>query len=123
MAMPDSQPSYAEILSYLVGEQLSSVEFVMDYLQLRFEGPTLNVSGPIVVTSGDHCHAAWEPGFRDLLCGQIAKQIASVTQRAEEALVFTFEDGSAITVSLVPFDGCPEAVYFFDRDRDDWFAA
>ena len=120
--MPEPQPSYAEILSYLVGEQLSSVEFVQDYLQLRFDGPTLNVTGPIVVTAGDHRHAAWEPGFRDLLCGQIGKLIASVTQRAEEALVFTFEDGSAITVSLAPFDGCPEALYFHDPHRNTWFA-
>ena len=120
--MKKSDPSYAELLGYLVGEQLSAVTFVQDYLQLHFDGPTLNVTGPLTVTAGSERRSAWENGFRDLLCGRIAKLVSSVTSD-EASITFAFTDGSEIAVSLVPFAGCPEAVYLHDHDgRGVWFA-
>jgi hypothetical protein len=31
----------SDVIASIAGEQLSSIEFVQDYVQLRFDGPTL----------------------------------------------------------------------------------
>jgi hypothetical protein len=84
----------------LQGEQLSAVTFVQDYLQLWFDGPGVNVTNPLTVITPGSTITSWDAGFRDLLCGQIAKIVAGVDWRAEEALTFRFEDGSALSISL-----------------------
>jgi hypothetical protein len=117
-----SQPTVGEILAYLVGAQLGAVTFVQDYLQLHFDGPRLNVYGDISVTANGATCSAWGPGFRDRLCGQIAKSVASVSSVAEKSVLFEFADGSQIEVSLEPHPGLPEAVYFHDELRKVWFA-
>ena len=40
-------------LQMLIGEQLSAVTFVQDYLQLHFDGPRLTVFSHAVVMRGD----------------------------------------------------------------------
>jgi hypothetical protein len=96
----------------LQGEQLSAVTFVQDYLQLWFDGPGINVTNPLQVTSGDQCRVSWQPGFRDLLCGQIAKRVWHVEYLRGDALRITFEDGSSLSISLKSEDySSPEAFY------------
>jgi len=116
------QQSVSEILAYLVGEQLSAVTFVQDYLQLHFDGPRLNVTGAIEVTADGSTVRAWESGFRDRLCAQIAKTLVAVASPGEKRIHFDFSDGSRVAVSLEPDAGLPEAVFFHDERRNIWFA-
>ena len=96
----------------LLGEQLSAVTFVQDYLQLWFDGPGINVMNPLTVTTPAGSITSWNPGFRDLLCAQIAKIVSAVERRAGEALVIKFHDGSSLLVSLREDDyQGPEAYY------------
>lgn len=98
-------------LSELIGEQLSSVEFVQDYFQLRFGGPTITVLNPTTVSSGQHLARSWDENFRNLLCGQIAKQISRASFADHVALTIEFEDGAHIAVSLLDNDYTgPEAL-------------
>lgn len=100
------------VLDQLVGEQLSAVTFVQDYLQLWFDGPGLNITNPLTVSSEDGQIASWEEGFRDLLCGQIAKIVSSVVWTEGEAIEIVFTDKSSLSVSLRPDDyRGPEAIY------------
>jgi hypothetical protein len=55
-------------LQMLIGEQLSAVTFVQDYLQLQFDGPRLTVFSHPVVMLGDKTFHWGKPGFRDALC-------------------------------------------------------
>lgn len=104
--------SESDILNELIGEKLSAVTFVQDYLQLWFDGPGLNVMNPITVLAENRQIASWEKGFRDLLCGQIAKTISSVVWNEGEGFELTFSDESILSVSLKPDDySGPEAVY------------
>src|SRR5690242_9135647 len=50
------------------GSQLSSVEFVQDYVQLRFDGPCLTAITWPVVTVGQQRFRLETPGYRDALC-------------------------------------------------------
>ena len=102
----------SSLLDELRGEQLSAVTFVQDYLQLWFDGPGINVTNPLTVRTSATTITSWQPGFRDLLCKQIAKVVVAVERRQGEALSVNFEDGSALSISLREEDySSPEAYY------------
>src|SRR5688572_18329131 len=96
----------------LRNSHLNSVEFVMDYLQLRFDGPCLNVTNPLTVRSKETEIKSWDIGFRDLLCRQIGKIVHEVTYKAGKELNIRLVDNSEISISLYD-ESCtsPEAIY------------
>ena len=100
---------------HVVGRRLSGVTFVMDYVQLQFDPPPgLSAFTPITVRSGGRTAFSGDESFRNLLCEQIPKTIASVSLKDEESLSFTFEDGSTISLSLRQDDYVgPEAVNIY----------
>jgi hypothetical protein len=110
----ETPPDYQQI----IGEQLSAVTFVMDYLQLQFNPPpTINVYTPLTVRCGDVVVISGDDQFRNKICEQIAKIVKSVEIKDEEAFLIVFEDASEISISLKPEDYIgPEALEFWDRD-------
>ena len=102
----------AEFLSPIVGEQLSAVVFVQDYLQLQFDGPGLTLLTPVSVrSSSGSVVREREAGWRDALCAQITRIVQAV-RVADGDLIVNFTDGSAICASIRPEDyRCPEAVH------------
>ncbi len=107
-------------LDQIVGEKLSAITFVMDYYQFQFDGPKFNVLTPVSVNSAAGRAASGDDQFRNLVCGQIAKVVRSVSFQAREAIAVTFEDGSEVRFSLKPDDyPGPEAVVYFGN-ADVW---
>ena len=105
----------------LIGNQLSSVEFVMDYLQIRFDGPTINVTNPLTVKANGKEITSFNSGFRDLLCSQITKIVKEVSSQAGNALIIHFIDNSQIAISLLPEEySSPEAIYAHGFKNDNW---
>ena len=103
-------------------EQLSAVTFVQDYLQLWFDGLGIDVTNPLEVTSGDKRLVSWQPGFRDLLCGQIAKTVRLVEFLQGEALRITFGDGSRISIPLKSEDySSPQGFCAHGFKKGGWF--
>ena len=82
----------------LIDEQLSAVTFVQDYLQLHFDGPTINVTAPITIHDAGRSVSSTEPGFRDAVCNQIAKFVGRITVVPHEQLVIEFRDGARIEI-------------------------
>ena len=77
-------------VSSLVGEELKSVCFVEDYLELGFgESKVTYHAWPHVLLT-DFSVAFGEPEYRNALCAQIGEQVS-------DALL---EEGSAITIEL-----------------------
>ena len=109
-------------LQMLIGEQLSAVTFVQDYLQLHFDGPRLTVfSHPVIMVRGKTFH--WgKPGFRDALCHNIAKKVTEAQVAYGDSIVIRFADNSTIKISLKD-DGClgGEAVNF-DAGGNVWWS-
>jgi len=91
-----------DYLQQLVGNRLSAVTFILDYLQLQFDHPTLTILTPIRVLPelGTALVAEGEEAFRNRLCEQIAKVVASVAYRPNDAMEITFQDGGMLSVSL-----------------------
>jgi hypothetical protein len=58
-------------LDVLVGEQLSAVTFVQDYLQLEFDGHRLTMNLWPSVRTDDGALAFGDPNYRNALCSSI----------------------------------------------------
>lgn len=108
-----------ELFTDLVGENLSGVTFVRDYLQLEFNPPPLlTIFTPTTIRCGDAIASFGEPSFANLIIGQIDKVVATVNLVPEKFLEIRFEDESTLTVSLRPEDHVgPEAINLFCKDR------
>jgi len=113
-SLAETEPS-----QQIVGEQLSGVTFVMDYLQLQFNPPPIiNAYTLVTVSSGGKTYVSGDDQFRNKLCEQITKIVKSVVIKSEEAFVITFEDGSLISISLKPSDYAgTEAMEYHGRDK------
>ena len=107
----------ADCTSELVSRQLSSVEFVQDYVQLRFDGPYVTAMTLLTVSRGKEVLTSNDPGFRDALCGQIASDVVKVGVNAE-GLALSFSNGAIVKVSLLEehYQG-PEAINYVTEDR------
>ena len=99
------------IFEELIGEKLSSVTFVVDYLQLSFDGPTISVYNPITIKNGNIATRFRDDEFKNQICLLIAKVVKQVTLSEKESLSVFFEDDSQIHISLKESDYTgPEAI-------------
>lgn len=103
----------------IVGEDLSGVTFVRDYIQLQFNLPLLlNAYTPILVRHRDKKARSGEESFANALIGQINKFVSRINVMANVSVDIIFEDGSELSISLRPEDYVgPEAVNFHRRDH------
>jgi len=77
---PVNDTVWAErVLQTIVGRELSSVEFVRDYCQLRFDGPTLTAVTQPVVENKEREYRWGQSGFRDEVCERIGRKVAPLT--------------------------------------------
>ena len=108
-------------LSMLIGRQLSSVEFVQDYLQLRFDGPCLTAITHPRVRVGQLWWEWGKPGYRDQLCDRIGKVVTKAVISEGQEVRLVFDDGTCILISLSPDDyRAAEAVIFESGDQGSW---
>ena len=93
-------------ISLIEGEELEAVEFVQDYLQLRFEAPLLTLYHWPSVLLEDYSISFGEPGYRDALCALIGEEV-------EQALL---DEGNSHTVKLA--NGVVLALSLREEDLD-----
>jgi hypothetical protein len=84
----------------LVGQELSSVTFVQDYLQLEFNGPSLTLFVWPEIFREEGSYGFGEPGYRDWLCAEIGEEVSEATIVIGEAFELQFEDGIILRASL-----------------------
>lgn len=113
-------------LSALEGQELAEVTFVRNYLQLRFDGPSLTLyHWPEVYIASDSgiaegSYAFGEPGYRDALCLQIGESVSRTSLQEDHALEIEFENGTIFRSSLraEDYEGS-EAGHFSSGESDD----
>lgn len=89
-------------LAELIGEGLSSVTFVVDYVQLRFNGPPLNLYvWPRIRTRG-HILQRPDARYAGTLIGLIGVRVSAVDELLDQGLALDFDDGTRLTI---PLDG------------------
>jgi hypothetical protein len=87
-------------ISGIVGEELTAVEFVQDYLQIRFPGPLFTLYVWPHVLLPEFSIAYGEPEYRNALCGQIGEKVAQASLEEGDALTIEFENGTVFGISL-----------------------
>jgi hypothetical protein len=118
LVMMDENTASEAILAQLVGEQLSAVTFVQNYLQLAFDRYrlTLNV-WPVITTEGG-VKRFGDHGYRDDLCSFIAEEVQGV--RETEALIeIVFRKGTLAT-DLLEECNAADHVIFDDTVTNAW---
>lgn len=87
-------------LTEVIGNYLSSVTFVMDYLQMSFCGPGFSFyNWPTVILPKQQSKVGDE-GYRDALCALVGKTVQSLDVFLDTGLHFVFREGETITASL-----------------------
>jgi hypothetical protein len=87
-------------ISTLSGEELNAVEFVQDYLQLRFETPLLTFYAWPHVLFNEYSLAYGEPEYRNALCVLIGEKVEDATLEEGDSLTLKFENDTVIALSL-----------------------
>ena len=111
----------AQPLNLIIGSELSSVEFVRDYIQLRFDGPSLTAITPPIIRSEENNYE-WEmSGYCDVLRKCIGMTLHDASVLLGKEIYLEFDNGVRITISLNPEDYVgPEAVVFNDGQQGVW---
>jgi hypothetical protein len=87
-------------VSAIIGEELVAVEFVQDYLQLRFAAPLFTLYIWPHVLLPDFSLAYGEPEYRNALCAQIGEKIVQASLEEGDSLTIEFENGTVFGLSL-----------------------
>jgi hypothetical protein len=87
-------------VSALEGQELTAVEFVQDYLRLRFDGPMLSLYAWPHLLFPEFSLGFGEPEYRNALCAQIGERCAKASLEELDALTVEFESGTVIALSL-----------------------
>ena len=104
-------------LEGLIGEQLSAVTFLMDYVQFQFDGAVLTAfTSPAVVSGGERLQFP-AMGSRDALCSLIGGRVIAVDIRDEDAIELRIRASESQDRMLtIPIDAAsyrgPEAAVF-----------
>lgn len=84
----------------LMGGPVSKVCFVMDYVEIGFNGAILRSLSPPRLKTREGEVAFPEPGSRDLLCTLIDSIVGGIEVAGHKWIRFTFDSGSVLTVPL-----------------------
>src|SRR5579875_4207661 len=93
-------------ISAIEGQELTAVEFVGDYLRLRF-GDSPGAAGPMLtlyawpsVLLSDFSVSFGEPEYRNALCAQIGEMVGKAALEELDSLTVEFESGTVLALSL-----------------------
>src|SRR5665213_3640426 len=87
-------------ISAIEGEELKSVTFVEDYVELRFGPALLTLYAWPYVLLTDFSVAFGEPEYRNALCAHIGQIVEKAMLEDEESLTIELENGTAFGLSL-----------------------
>jgi hypothetical protein len=85
-------------LPSVVGDELSAVCFVRDYVELHFDGPVLRLLGDVTVKNDSETKSPSDDGFRDWLCRNIGRRVAAVGPLGGNEIELKFHGNDIIRV-------------------------
>src|ERR1051326_2940008 len=119
--MSNSSRGRPNFLDVIRGEALSSVEFVQDYVQLRFDGATLTAYTRPHLSVAGKIFSWGDQGYRDALCAEIGMLVRNTDVEGGKGISIIFEDGAILNISLRDEDyRGPEALEFSTSNGQPW---
>lgn len=93
------------------GLRLTHVDFVRDFVQLRFAEYTLTIFNPIEVRIGDETLTAEHPDFQHAIRNRIHDQVAGIAFQQNKSAELRFATDTVISILLTEADySGPEAM-------------
>lgn len=108
-------------LPSIIGDELSAVCFVRDYIELHFDGPVLRLLGEVTIESGHKSTASTDGQFRNWLCRNIGRRVEGIGSLSgnEIELKFQGNDVVRVTGTKAGFEFA-EFISFPDRRTQIW---
>lgn len=109
-------------IAALSGAQLSSVEFIMDYLILGFgaNGALTTIVWPEIYHEKKRLLFS-EPSYRDELCALITVRVAHAAIDDEDTIRFLFENGVEMNIVMSVSEDIGERVILTSSDHSPYF--
>jgi hypothetical protein len=85
----------------LIGEQISGVCFVRDYLEIHFDGPIIRILSNPTIKAGERTLQIPSPGSRDAICGIIGATVKDLKLQENMLLELILDNDCRV---LVPLD-------------------
>ena len=97
----------------ILGEPLSAVAFVQDYIEFHFDGKIVRALAHPLLQKGRMLDEFPNSGSRDAFCGLISSEVKSVTIEERESIKIEFLTGEVIAIPLTASDASgPEAAHY-----------
>jgi hypothetical protein len=97
-----------------MGEELGSICFVRDYVELHFDGPIVRAISLPNVTLGEKCFLPDSSGWRDALCSLIGRELKEISLD-ERFLKLIFHSTARVEIQLSPLGPAGEAMHFVPK--------
>lgn len=113
----------SEIFRSIFKQQLSSVEFVQNYLQLHFDGKSITYYVWPTITVDAKIYKIDDTGYRDAMCKIITQEVDRIEFVEDKSLTLYFDNTAQIFLSLVRNESntdIVEFIYFRGLDSE-WF--
>jgi hypothetical protein len=108
-------------LNPLVGMELSSIEFVRDYIQFRFDGPCLTaVTDPYLLVENRRYNRS-DASFCNILLSFIGSKVEETMVKEHELIRIKFSAGRSINISLKSVDYITVEAARFDDGSGKWW--
>ncbi len=103
--------SAARDFEELIGQRVSAVCFVSNYVELHFDGPILrSLADPSVTVDGER-HRFPERGSRDALCGLVGREVRIAEDR-DDALSLFLTGDAEFHIPKASRDAGPEIAHY-----------
>ena len=108
-------------VSALEGQELQTVAFTEDFLELRFaDGPLVTLYEWPSVILAEYSVSYGEPEYRNQLCAQIGEEVESAELEEGGTLTVKFASGNVLALSLREEDlSGPEAGSYSESGHGD----
>ncbi len=122
---PDRAPTAGPIAK-LIGQELLQVWFVMDYVELVFDGAKLSCYAWPSVEMGDVTLHFGDRDYRNALCSFIMKTVQDIkvlierNGNIEQEIWLDFGNREVIRVSLMPDSDEPMEVAAYNDEETSW---
>lgn len=102
----------------LIGQPMSGVAFVHDYVEFHFDGMILRALTNPKIVSGRGQFSFPGPGSRDALCDLIGRVVSSVSVRELDCIEVRFDGDAIVRVPLSQAERAgPEAAHFVQGEN------
>ena len=86
-------------LASIVGDELSAVCFVRDYVELHFDGPVLRLLGEISIRQNGNTRYGNDEQFKNWMCRNIGRKLSKVDITDANIISLKFHGNDVIKVT------------------------